>query len=608
MLFGVIVFRLWAIQILDPQNYLAQARTIASARSRYTAPRGAIEDRNGSVLVDNRPSLAIGIRPMDVPQGQLAVLASHLASLVHVPARTILALVAKQSWAPYDLVIVKRDASRRLAFYLLEHKQAFPGVDVQQNYERGYPLGDLAAPLLGYLGPIDAQELKEPQFKDLQPDDEVGQSGVEATYNKWLQGSDGSQLVQVNALGEPQGTLPGGSLPQPGDNLVLTLDAGVQKAAENAIRSGVALAHASGYAQANAGAAVVLDAHSGAVLAMASYPSYDPNWFTGGISAAHYAQLMSPQADDPLLNRAIAGEYPTGSTFKVVDTIAGLETGVLSPSTALYAGPTYVNHGWVYHDWNPAGHGVIDLTQAIVQSADTYFYQVGYDFYLRSGSELQDRARRLGYGHTTGIDIPGEAAGVVPTPAWLRATYTKQTDPTGWRIDSIWEPGNSINLAIGQGDLLATPLQVAVCYAAIANGGDLVTPHLGLRVDSPQGALLENLPYRAPKPLGISASYLAFLRNALREAAATPLGTSYPSFGNYPVAVAGKTGSAQVAGKETYSWYASFAPVNDPKYVVVVLIEQGGEGADAAAPAARLIYNTLFHVKNAGFGGVGNGN
>jgi penicillin-binding protein 2 len=261
----------------------------------------------------------------------------------------------------------------------------------------------------------------------------------------------------------------------------------------------------------------------------------------------------------------------------------------------------------VWHDWNPNGHGTIDLTQAIVQSADTYFYQIGYDFYLRKGTELEDWARRLGYGHPTGIDVPGEAAGLVPTPAWLRRTFTRKTDPTGWRIDSLWKPGNSINLAIGQGDLLATPLQVAVNYAAIANDGYVVTPHLGLRIDTPQGAPLQTLEFPAPRSLGIPSSYLAFVRNALREAASTPAGTSYGTFGNYSVAVAGKTGTAQVAGKGAYSWYASFAPAGDPKYVVVVMIEQGGEGADAAAPAARLIYNALFNVKGGGVGGVGHG-
>ena len=607
VLIGVLVFRLWFLQILNPQAYLAQAENNSLRTVEVTAPRGVIEDRNGVTLVDNRPGLSIGIRPMDVPQGELPSLAARLSRLVHVPAKAILALVAKQAWLPYDLVVVKRDASKDLVAYLLEHDQSFPGVEVQQSYLRAYPLGDLAAPVLGYVGAIDPQELKLPQFKGYLPDDEVGQSGVEASYDRWLQGRDGAVKVEVNALGRPQRVMPGGSLPQPGDNLVLTLDARIQRAAEKAIRFGIASAHANNFTQADAGAAIVMDAHTGALLAMASYPTYDPSWFSGGISARHMAELLRPAANDPLLERAIAGEYPTGSTFKVVDTIAGLETGVLSPTTTLDAPATYTNHGLVWHGWNPGGHGVVDLTQALVQSADTYFYQVGYDFYLRKGTDLENWAQHLGYGRATGIDIPGEAAGLVPTPAWLRATYTRKTDPTQWRIDSLWKPGNSINLAIGQGDLLATPLQVAVCYAAIANGGYLVTPHLGLRIDSPQGALERTIQYPAPRDLHISSGYLALVRNALREAASTPAGTSDAVFGGYPVAVAGKTGTAQVAGKGDYSWYASFAPASDPRYVVVAMIEQGGEGAVAAAPAARVIYNALYNVRGTVVGGVGRG-
>lgn len=607
VLLGVLVFRLWFLQILNSQSFLAEAQNNSLRSVEIMAPRGTIEDRNGTTLVDNRPGLAVGIRPMNVPQGRLRSLARRLSPLVHVPAKTMLAAVAKQSWLPYDLVVVKRDVGISVASYLLEHTEAFPGVEIQQNYLRAYPMGDLAAPVLGYLGQIDPLELKQAKFKGYLPDDEVGQSGVEATYDQWLQGTDGTAKVQVNALGKPQAVMAGGSLPQPGDNLVLTLDARIQKAAEQAIQFGIASAHANHFVQAAGGAAIVMDAHSGALLALASYPTYNPSWFSGGISAKHMAQLLRPQADDPLVERAIAGEYPTGSTFKVVDTIAGLETGILSPTTTLDAPPTYTNHGLLWHDWNPNGHGLIDLTQALVQSADTYFYQVGYDFYLRSGTDLETWAKRLGYGHSTGIDIPGESAGVVPTPAWLRQTYNKKTDPTGWQIDSLWKPGNSINLAIGQGDLLATPLQVAVNYAAIANGGYLVTPHLGLRIDSPQGAPLQDVQFPAPRNLEIASGYLAFVRNALREAASTPAGTSDAVFGSYPVAVAGKTGTAQVAGKGDYSWYASFAPANDPKYVVVVMIEQGGEGAAAAAPAARVIYNALYNVKGTVVGGVGRG-
>ena len=221
-----------------------------------------------------------------------------------------------------------------------------------------------------------------------------------------------------------------------------------------------------------------------------------------------------------------------------------------------------------------------------------YFYNVGYDFYLRKGTELEDWAMRLGLGHRTGIDIPGEQAGLVPTPEWL-----KKTGQTA--IDKIWKPGNSINLAIGQGNLLATPLQAAVTYAAIANGGYVVTPHLGAKVLDPAGKLVQRLPYPRPRKLPVSGQTIAVIQNALRLAASSPVGTSSSVFGGYPVPVAGKTGTAQVFGQADYAWYCSYAPANDPKYVVVVMIQQGGHGGTSAAPAAKMIYNALFHVKTA---------
>jgi penicillin-binding protein 2 len=401
--------------------------------------------------------------------------------------------------------------------------------------------------------------------------------------------------VEVDASGRPKQVVPGGTLPQAGDNLQLSIDTKVQRAAENAVNYGIDLAHANNELRADGGAAVVLDVHTGAVIAMASEPTFDPAWFVGGLSAKHWKKLNV--ATTPLLDRTTQGQYPLGSTFKVVDAVAALENGVISPSTTLEAGPTYTNHGLLWHDWNPNGHGAIDLTQAIVQSADTYFYQIGYDFYLRKGTELEDWARRLGMGHPTGIDLPGEVAGLVPTPEWKNATYTRKTDPKGWRVDRLWKPGDSINLAIGQGNLEATPLQAAVAYAAIANGGKLVTPHLGVKIVDSQGKLVRRLPYTQPRSLGISASTIATVQTALHEAATTPLGTSYKVFGNYPVQVAGKTGTAQVFGQGDYAWYCSYAPANDPQYVVVVMIQQGGHGGTTAAPAARMIYDSLFHVK-----------
>ena len=609
-LIGVIVFRLWFLQILSAQQYVSQANDNRLRTVAVLAPRGTILDRNGAVMVDNRPGLAVGIRPMDVPAGQLRPLVLRLSGLLRMKPAEIRREIVHQVGVPwnqvrqglglqYDFVTVKQDTDRHVVSYLLEHTLSYPGVEVRQNYLRDYPLGELGAHLLGQLGEISEKELTEPQFRGYAAGDVVGQSGVEYTYDKWLRGTDGSVRVEVDASGRPKKVVAGGALPQAGDNLQLSIDTRVQRAAEKAVNYGINLAHANNELRADGGAAVVLDAHSGEVLAMASEPSFQPSWFVGGLSAKHWKKLNIKTT--PLLDRTTQGQYALGSTFKVVDSIAGLENGVITASTLYDCTGAYtpphttdkaVWHCWIY----PGAHGSIDLTQAIVQSCDVYFYNVGYDFYSQKGEGLEDWAKRLGMGHPSGIDLPGEVAGLVPTPEWKNAAYTRKTDPKGWRIDRLWKPGDSINLAIGQGNLEATPMQAAVIYAAIANGGDLVTPHVGIRVVDSQGKLVRRLPFKQPRRLGISASTIATVQNALHEAATTPAGTSYPVFGHYPVAVAGKTGTAQVAGQGDYAWYCSYAPANDPQYVVVVMIQQGGHGGVSAAPAARMIYDSLFHV------------
>ena len=604
-LIGIIVFRLWFLQILSAQQYVAQANDNRLRTVAVLAPRGAVLDRNGTVMVDNRPGLAVGIRPMDVPAGGLDHLVKRLASVLAMKSAAVRQEMVRQMGVPwdqiktglglqYDFVTIKQDTGRGTVSYLLEHTAAYPGVEVRQNYLRDYPLGVVGAHFLGQLGEISPHELTEASFRGYKAGDVVGQSGVEYTYDKWLRGINGSVRVEVDASGRPKQVVPGGTLPQAGDNLQLSIDAKVQRAAENAVTYGIDLAHADNELRADGGAAVVLDAHTGAVIAMASEPTFNPAWFVGGLSAKHWKKLNIRTT--PLLDRTIQGVYPMGSTFKVVDSIAALENGVISPSTTLEAGATYTNHGLLWHDWNPNGHGAIDLTQAIVQSADTYFYQIGYDFYTRKGEVLEDWAKRLGLGHPTGIDLPGEVGGLVPTPEWKNAAYTRKTDPKGWQVDRLWKPGDSINLAIGQGNLETTPMQAAVTYAAIANGGYLVTPHVGVKIVDAQGKLVRRLPYTQPRSLGISQQTIGVVQNALHEAATTPNGTSYPVFGGYRVQVAGKTGTAQVAGQGDYAWYASYAPANDPKYVVVVMIQQGGHGGVSAAPAARMIYDSLFHI------------
>lgn len=587
--FGVVLFRLWFLQVLSGQEFRRLADDNRLRSVKLVAARGVILDRTGTILVDNRPGLAVGIRPMDVPKGQLAAIVGRLAPVLRMTPAAVRTRLRKDSGYVYDMAVIKRDVRKATATYILEHQLSLPGVEVRSDYLRAYPQSDLAAQVLGYLGEINAAQLKQPQFRGYRPGDVVGESGVEYTYDRWLRGRDGRTRIEVDSTGRPRhpGQLAGGRLPQAGDNLVLSIDSEVQRAAQNALRYGIEIARQSGTGGANGGAAVALDAKTGEAIAMASYPTYDPEIWSGGISQKDYRQLSRPAANYPLVNKADEGLYPTGSTFKVVDSVAALEQGVIAPWTTLNAAGSYTNHGQVFNDWNPAGHGTIDLTQALVQSADTYFYQVGYMFYLRKGTELEDWATRLGYGHITAIDIPGETPGRVPTPQW-RQRYYKTA------VDKLWKPGNSIQLAIGQDDLLATPLQVAVNYAAIANGGYIVTPHLGVKVVASDGSLVARFKSRQPRKIDISPGTLGVVRNALRQAASTPSGTSYGVFGDYPVAVAGKTGTAEVTGSGDYAWYASFAPATNPRYVVVVMIEQGGHGGTAAAPAARIIYDALF--------------
>jgi len=602
VLFGIILFRLWFLQVLSGQQFVAQANDNRLRSVKIVAPRGSIVDRNGAVIVENRPGLAVGIRPMDVPAGQMPALVRDLAAVLKMPAAKIQSKLDRQRLIglPYDLVIVKEDVKAKVVSYLLEHDLTYPGVEIQKDYLRDYPQGRMAAQILGNMGEITKEQLKEQHFKGYSAGDMVGQQGLEWTYDRWLRGRDGVAKVEVDAMGRPKANapVPGGRLPQPGDTLVTTIDAGVQAKTEEALAKGIDLAHTTGKYAANGGAAVVLDAHSGQVVAMASYPTYDPKVYVGGLSAKDAKRLYARSSNYPLLSRATQESVAVGSTFKVVDSIAGLEEGVITPSSTFYCNGAFVPpnllHRYVFHCWLPSGHGGLSLIPAIAQSCDVYFYNVGYKFYLRQGTELEDWARRLGMGKPTGIDIPGEVAGRVPTPRWKRQHYKTE-------VDRQWTPGDSILLAIGQGNMEATPLQLATTYAAIANGGTIVKPHLGLKVVDSQGQLVRNLAPTGAHKVEIAQSTLDALRAGLREAATS--GTSAPTFAGYPIAVAGKTGTAQVYGKQDFAWYASYAPANDPKYVVVVMIEQGGHGGTVAAPVARMIYDQLFHQKSSSTSG-----
>ncbi len=426
--------------------------------------------------------------------------------------------VAAGDAVSYDLIVVKEDVSRKAMSYILEHIASFPGVEIRKNYLRAYPHGSLAAHLLGNMGEITKEQLREQRFKGYSAGDLVGQGGLEWSYDRWLRGRDGVAKVEVDAFGRPKQTVavPGGRLPEPGDTLVTTIDAKVQAKAEEALRYAIDLAHKGGQYKAAGGAALVLDVKTGEVIAMASFPTYDPDVWVGGISTKDYKKLADPQANRPLLNRAIQEQKAVASTFKVVDAVAGLEEGVIAPSTSFFCAGSFKvpisSDDTVWNCWALDGHGNLDLVQAITQSCDVYFYNVGYLFYQRKGTELADWAMRLGMGRPTGIDVPGEVVGRVPTPAWRRAYFESE-------VDKLWTPGNSVNLSIGQGDLEATPLQLAVTYAAIANGGSVVQPHIGKKIVDAQGNMVRDFQTAKPRKVDISQSTLDVVRRGLYEAA-----------------------------------------------------------------------------------------
>jgi penicillin-binding protein 2 len=509
---------------------------------------------------------------------------------------TIAQLDVHEASGGYDLVIVDEGVSKRARSTILERNALFPGIELRDDYQRDYPEGELAAHVLGHLGEIDRDQLKQQRYKGYAAGDVIGQGGVEATYDRWLRGRDGLTKIEVDAMGRPKSGEPvaGGRLPESGDNLVLTIDTVVQKKAEEALRYGIELAHRDQQWRANGAAAVVMDARNGELLALASYPTFDPTIWSGGLSDKQWKKawkrLSDPKANQPLVSKAYQGVYAAGSTFKAIDAVAALEEGVIVPSTRYYCNGRYPPTGEIgeahWSCWTPYGHGSPDLDAALAQSCDVYFYNIGYAFYNRPGTELADWAKRLGLGKTTGLDVPGEVAGRVPTPEWRQEYFEDE-------IDKIWKPGNSILLAIGQGDLEVTPVQMAVAYAAIANGGTVVQPHLGLKIVTSEGKLVRKIDAKSKK-LEMSPITLDAVRGGLRLAATQ--GTSAAVFNSYPVAVAGKTGTAEVYGKGDYAWYASYAPADDPQYVVVVLVEQGGHGGTAAAPATRMIYDALFGI------------
>jgi penicillin-binding protein 2 len=646
--------RLWYLQVRSGAQFQAAAaandlRTVATS-----ATRGIILDDQGHPLVDNAAALEITVDLSVLqhqPHGGAAAL-GRLASLLGEPEaqlaqrlRACSATVSQPCWAgsPYQPVPVATNVPVDVGLLILEDHDKYPGITATPAAQRQYPapFGANAAQILGYLSPVTPAELAKPG-NVLQPTDMVGRAGLEAEYDSVLRGKAGVQQISVDNLGQATKVVSQTS-PVPGDDIVTTIDSHVQAVAEQALKDAVASAkgvydpETHSFGKADSGAVVVLDVNTGAVVAMATYPTYNPAVWLNGINPQEYAQLTSPAAGDPLIDRGFQGEFPPGSTFKAITTAAMLQNG-FSPNGTYDCSTSFTIGTQIFHNFEGEAFGPISLKQAIAVSCDTVFYGAAYQMWLKAGGlrpvanagdPVQTMALALGLGHRTGLDLPGEAPGLIQTREELLTSWQQNKDdwcehgkngyPSVAKTDpdraaylqqiaqdncnNGWEflPGDAVLEAIGQGGVEVTPLQLARVYATIANGGTLYQPHLMQAVLSPGGKVLSTFKPKVVAHVQINPSTRSFLMGALESVATS--GTASGVYGPWPqgqLPVAAKTGTADVYGQNPTSVFASVVPANHPQYAVVMMVPQGGQGAQVSGPAVERIEEAMFGVQGGG--------
>lgn len=613
-LFATLFARLWYLQILAHDQFQVQANANRERVILEQAPRGRILDRNGVVLVDNRVSIVVTVDRNKLPkpgkperQALLDRLAAEISSFTGQPLdRTeIERRLADVRYSPYTPVPVAEDVPKELQLYLDEHRQEFgDAVDVTSTTIRNYPLGRTASHLLGYVGSITQQELvtrtKDPKTYSL--GDQIGKTGVENSYEGDLRGVPGRRVLEVDARGNTVRQL-SYTPPIPGNDLVLTIDANIQATAEKALALELTNARNTqnsdgSFNTAPAGSTVVLDPTNGQVLAMASYPDYDPAEFTKPIQTPRWQELNDPKNFYPLTNRAVSGQYAPGSTFKLITSYAALKSGAITPGTTLNDPGYYVVPGCrgeqcMFTNAGRKAHGYVNLVKAITVSSDVFFYSLGGTFWTQRnvfGDPIQAAATAFGLGEQTGIPLTGEQAGWIPTPANKKERNAK--NPKAFPYGD-WFTGDNINLAIGQGDVLVTPLQLANAYAAMANGGTLFSPNIVSKVLAPggAGAVLRTVDPRVLKKIDLPPEIRDPILQGLEGVTADPSGTAYYPFVGFPRGwpVAGKTGTAQVTGGSDNALFAAFGPADAPRYVAVAVLENSGFGAVRAAPVVRRV-------------------
>lgn len=593
---GVLFMRLWNMQVISSSSYTEQAEKNRTRSISTHAARGRILDRNGAVLVGNRPSLVV-LAEQSVLEDEAEL--HILAALIGIPKAVLRLKIEDSSQGLQRGRVIAVDVSRRVVSFINAHPSLFDGVSIEARSQRSYPLGSLAGQVLGYTGVITSEQLKASQDNQdegkitYEPGDVVGQSGIEASYENVLQGIKGEQVVFVDADGNIVNHSSSVEA-QSGSDVVLTLDADIQKAAEDSLSSTIKRLQEHGKPDCFGGCAIAMDVTNGEIIAMASAPSFSPNVFVGGISSDDWDMLSSKSSHNPLLNRGIGGQYPSASTIKPLSALAALNEGIATPQSSYMCTGYWTGFGAAFgqYCWLHTGHGPMTLQTGITHSCDVVFYEVGKGFFYSSNKDgLQQMFKKWGLGSKSQIDLPGELQGRIPDEAWKREYFASYPDDA-----KAWQGGDNTNLAIGQGDLLVTPLQMLCVYAGIANRGSIPQPHLmkSIKSTSNSGSIID---YKCSTRISVDEKdeYMDLIQRGLYGVIYEESQAQASHFTNMKEKVAGKTGTAETSHETPTGWFIAYAPYDKPRYVVASVLENSGFGSDGAMYVVRDILGALYH-------------
>jgi penicillin-binding protein 2 len=579
-IFGTLAMRLWSLQLISGDSYQKQAEDNMTSEASTPATRGRILDRNGKELVGNRPSLCV-TAPKRVIENPIAV--HMLSQVLGVPKGVVRRNLLNDAQGAQADRVIAADVPMHVVSYIKEHQSLFDGVEVAERTIRTYPYGNVAAHVLGYIGPVTQADLLLPQKTIIyEGGDYIGKSGAEFAFENLLQGVRGKRTYKVDVDGNPLAML-SEQPPTNGSDVCLTIDADLQQKTDQILADVIASSHQKGFIYANAGALVCIDVTDGGILASSSYPTFDPSQLSIGISDVLWEELNREGSGYPLTNRVTSGLYAAASTFKAFISLAGLKHGIIGDTyhncTGFWEeyGEEWGQRCWIF----PNGHGYLGLEEAINQSCDVFFYNVASSFWHRWNEQpndektnpLQDYVRSWGFGEVSGVDIPGEMAGRIPDSQWKKGWFADTPEAAQWR------PGDMTNMCIGQGDVLVTPLQICNGYAGIARR-KMLKPHFFHQALNHKGQVVV---YSKPEESPVQPEFDDYSMSRVEDGLIRVVNRFGGKFSQLPVSAAGKSGTAEVASaKADFSWFVAYAPVGDPKYCVACVVEQAGDGSSAA--------------------------